>query len=46
MFNMGLCSGDLIIEGFFVTEIWGTYLREGLFLGALLSKLYGILDHV
>ena len=28
---MGLYSGGLIIGGIFASEIWGPYLREGLF---------------
>ena len=30
---MGLYSGGLIIGRIFVSEIWGAYFREGLFLG-------------
>ena len=26
----------------FASEIWGTYRREGLFLGGLLSEFYGL----
>ena len=42
---MGLYSKGLIIGRIFASEIWGAYLREGLFLGGLLSEFYGILFH-
>ena len=39
---MGLYSGGLITRRIFVSEIWGAYFREGLFLGGLLLEFYGI----
>ena len=46
---MGLYSEGLIIGRIFASEIWGTYFREGFFLGGgggvaggLLSGFYGI----
>ena len=29
---MGLYSGGLIIRGIFASEIWGSYIREGIFI--------------
>ena len=40
---MGLYSGGLIIGRIFVSEIWGAYFREGLFLGEL---IIGSLRHI
>ena len=37
---MSLNSGGLIIGRIFVSEIWGAYFREGLFLGDLHVHVY------
>ena len=39
---MSLYSGGLIIGRIAVSEIWGPYFREGLFLSGLLWEFYGI----
>ena len=41
---MGLYLGGLIIGRIFVSEIWGAYFLEGLFLGGLIIRILQYID--